>query len=303
MKKNVSIIAFRSDERVKMAVQQIQAWAKSAQNIELYVSENGPLAEWPGLNAVPFDELRSSEMVISVGGDGTFLSAARLVYGQETPILGVHTGLTGFLADFSVDGLAQELEAWSKNELHIRPRMMLSIVVERFGRVIYSDFALNEIHIKPSLSQQMIALNVELNGRVLTDYWADSLLISTPTGSTAYNLSAHGPILHPSAEVMILNPVNPPSLSVRPLVVPIFSHLRIATADYSGVLLMDGRVDFGLEPLDVIKVSQSPFRTLFIKSPRYGFVNALRDKLGWSGQVPMAAARDFLSHRIECADD
>ena len=174
---------------------------------------------------------------------------------------------------------------------------MLDATVYRSGEKIACETVLNEVHIRAvastasliNLPQRMVNLLVEYNGRYLTEYWADSLLDSTPTGSTAYNLSANGPIIHPSTSAFVLTPLAPSSLSVRPLIIPASAICQISSVSDSSLnLVFDGRINNTLESHDKLVLSQSESVTTFIRMKNTGFVDALREKLGWTGKPKLA---------------
>lgn len=279
----IGVLAYNSDVRVALSLQLIQTWAAQHSFIDILWSEHIPVSVLDSVSRHTDQELKVSHVLISIGGDGTFLSAARIVTGLQTPILGVHTGKTGFLTDFPVERLAEALEEISTDRFEIRPRLMMDID-RHCGDFHEKDVVLNELLITPQTPQRMVNLTVHLNDRFLTDYWCDGLLISTPTGSTAYNLSAGGPILYPTTEALILTAVNPPSLSVRPLVVPATAKLRISEKEGHGcTLLLDGRIEKSMNAGEELHLSRSRWNTHFVHITEYGFVDALREKLGWCG--------------------
>jgi NAD+ kinase len=151
--------------------------------------------------------------------------------------------------------------------------------------ILVSDYALNEALIRPMENHLMGDISVTLDDKPLTVYRSDSLLISTPTGSTAYNLAAGGPIVYPKTEAIIINPINPSSLTVRPMIIP--SDMVITLRELNNQptqLVMDGRVNFDITPGSTIVIKKSKWYTKIVKSTQYGFMDALKDKLGWSGQ-------------------
>jgi NAD+ kinase len=281
----VGVLAYNRDLRVREAMETVAAWAARHGRIKLICADTIP-AEWIPPEALSVNEqrLRSVHVLISIGGDGTFLSAARLVEALQTPILGVHTGKTGFLTDTPLEELGVALEGISREDYGIRPRLMMEVQRRSAGKNLAVETVLNEVLVRPVHPNRMVNLRVEVNGRFLTDYWADFLIIATPTGSTAYNLSAGGPILHPTTEAFIITAVNPPSLSVRPLVVPASARLLVRDNEGQGCsLTLDGREETLLEPGQDLLLTRSSSSTLFIQSSNYAFVDALKEKLGWCG--------------------
>lgn len=285
--KKLALIAFHKNERTLEAIQCILEWAQN-KDCELFFHPELP--QFTEAENLPtyrhsLEEIRvKAGWAISIGGDGTFLTSARLFAGLGTPIFGVHTGTTGFLTDFSPENFIEGLDQVFKGNGATQSKLMLDVSLHRDKTSLRKNFALNEILIKPTQSQGMVELSVDINGEHLTDYLADSLLISTPTGSTAYNLSAGGPILHPTCEVVILTAINPPSLSVRPLVIPATAKITITSSNnQSNSIVLDGRVVKTLSVDETLEITRSHMETKVFKSEHYGFVDALKDKLGWNG--------------------
>lgn len=219
--------------------------------------------------------------VVSIGGDGTFLHAAEWVADREIPILGVNSGHLGYLANYSPDeapGLVADL---IEGNLEIERRILLKVE----GKEIPADiwpYALNEVALLKDDTSSMINVNTEIDGRYLTDYLADGLLISTPTGSTGYNLSAGGPILQPTLGCLLLSPVAPHSLTMRPLAVSSESHIRAITTSRAGCfrLSLDGR-SFSMKSGAEIKITKAGFPMLVMRRADDDFAATLRKKLHW----------------------
>jgi NAD+ kinase len=224
------------------------------------------------------------DALLSLGGDGTFLTAARLGHARGIPVLGVNLGRTGFLADVSLDNLGAILNDLLRRDYTLRHRMVLQVEHRRGSKVLFRDIALNEAAFAGLMGGQMAELEVKANGQFLTGYRVDGLLVSTPTGSTAYSLSAGGPIVHPSANSMLLTPLNPASLSVRPLVLPDSMEIRVRnTASVPLNLFVDGRRREVLRTGDVVVARKHPARLHIIRPKGSSYFDALRNKLGWTG--------------------
>lgn len=241
------------------------------------------------------------DALLSLGGDGTFLTAARLVRGEKVPILGVNLGRVGFLADASMENLRQILEELLKQDYTMRQRMMLSIEhwrpqPGRGPKLIFKDIVLNELAFSGVLGGQMVELSVSANGRFLTEYRVDGLLVSTPTGSTAYSLSAGGPIIHPSGNSILLTPMNPASLSVRPLVLPDAMEIEVKShmnADKMASLHADGRHRGRFHLGDVVRIRKNPEGIRIIRPQSSSYFESLRTKLGWTGSRSSPSDRAF----------
>jgi len=288
--RSIGIVGWKErSPRLAEALSTIAHWAKTNPDIEVLAGESLRLQVVAPLRIADDETLRCCDALVAVGGDGTVLSAARLALGRDIPILGVNAGKVGFLAEYRVDRLPQTLDALVSGAFTTRPRIMLDCEVWQGDILAAHETVLNEVHLRAAEHERMVNLEVQLNGKHLTEYWADSLLVSTPTGSTAYNLSAGGPILHPATQAFVLNPVNPTSLSVRPLVIPAEAVCLIHSAANCAVgLVFDGRSNRRLEPGEHLLLKRSHFVTSFVRTGASGFVDALQEKLGWTGKPRLA---------------
>lgn len=233
--------------------------------------------------------LRKCSLLIAIGGDGTFLSSARLALGLHIPILGVNAGRVGFLTETPVENLPETLEALLTGDFTTRNRIMIDAKIYKGKKLLAKETVLNEVHVRAHAPEWMVNVNVEYNGRPLTEYWADSLLVSTPTGSTAYNLAAGGPIIYPSTGAFVITPLAPSSLSVRSLIIPSSATCKIVSAVNAPLdLVFDGRITHVLDAGNAVVLSESKEVTTFIRMKNTGFVNALRGKLGWTGKPKLA---------------
>lgn len=234
------------------------------------------------------DLLPGTDIIFSVGGDGTILKTARAAAGKGIKILGINAGHLGFLASaeagLDFDKLLEEI----KNDNFISQcRMMIKAAVYRNGKEVFSAPALNEAAIK-AVSPRSIKLQAEYSNRAIKEYTADGILLSTPTGSTAYNLAAGGPIVEPGLDVFILTPICPHTLNQRPLVLPGEGETRIKViseeSQAASVLSMDGQINFPLEYGDEIVLSKygAGVNVLFPES--YDFFNILSIKLKWGSR-------------------
>lgn len=272
-----------------LALEMIAEWSKSHKEVYFCALESLKEVSPKNIEIVTEDALRKCDLLLAIGGDGTVLSTARIALGTSIPILGVNAGHVGFLAETRVEDLKTTLDLIQAGEFSTRNRMMLDAKIFREGKQLACETVLNEVHIRARALERMVNLLVEYNGRYLTEYWADSLLVSTPTGSTAYNLSANGPIIHPSTSAFVLTPLAPSSLSVRPLIIPASAICQISSVSDSSLnLVFDGRINNTLESHDKLVLSQSESVTTFIRMKNTGFVDALREKLGWTGKPKLA---------------
>jgi NAD+ kinase len=223
------------------------------------------------------------DLLIVLGGDGTLLSMARAVGDLGVPILGVNLGGLGFLTATTLDEMLPGLETLLNGGMEIEERMMLSASLRRGGGQSAGEYiALNDVVITKSAMSRIIDLSVSVGGRHAISYRADGLIISTPTGSTAYNLSAGGPILFPTMDAVVLTPIAPHTLSNRPIVVPGAQRIEVALRTEQEVMLtMDGQVGVPLREGDVVEVQKADARIRLVRFPQKNFFSVLRTKLKW----------------------
>lgn len=235
----------------------------------------------PGLTREELAE--RTDLVIVLGGDGTILSVARLVGGRNVPILGVNLGGLGFLSEIALPDLYPSLEAVLAGRGTVSRRMTLAVRLLREGREIAAHVALNDAVITKTAPSRIVELETCVNGEAVTSYRADGLIVATPTGSTAYCLSAGGPIIYPSLPALVIIPICPHTLTNRPLVLPdgAVVEVRPRSAGEGVHLTVDGQVDVPLAQDDTIVVSRGPHTVCLVKSPRLNYFELLRAKLKW----------------------
>ncbi len=222
------------------------------------------------------------DALIVLGGDGTLLSMARAVGDLGVPILGVNLGVLGFLTATTLEEMLPALEALVAGGMAVEERMMLSARVVRGGQATGEYVALNDVVITKSAMSRIIDLAVSVDGRHATAYRADGLIISTPTGSTAYNLSAGGPILFPTMDAVVLTPIAPHTLSNRPIVLPGAQRIDVTLrVDQDVMLTMDGQVGVPLRERDVVEVQKARARIRLMRFDQKDFFSVLRTKLKW----------------------
>ena len=228
------------------------------------------------------------ELVIALGGDGTLLRAARAVDDRLIPILGVNIGSLGFLTEVTINELYEALEEILAGSYRFEDRMNIDAVVEREGKEVGGFTGLNDIVINKGALSRVIEMRVDIDGHYLARYTADGLIVSTPTGSTAYSLSAGGPIVNPSMEAIIATPICPHTLAIRPMILAGEQVLTVEIrADQSlhgepeVTLTVDGQVGFDLASGDRITFRKSPRKTRLVLSGYRTFYEVLRDKLHW----------------------
>jgi NAD+ kinase len=241
-------------------------------------------AEEMGLKGVQRAALaKEVDVLVVLGGDGTMLSAARVVAPRDVPILGINLGGLGFITEVNVSEVYTALEKMLKGECSIEERMMLHSEVLRHGDRIAEHTILNDVVITKGALARIIDLETYIDHNYVTTYKADGLILSTPTGSTAYNLSAGGPILHPSLDCIIMTPICPHTLTNRPLVIPGESMVEVSLiSDSEDVFLtLDGQVGMSLRKGDIVQVKKSPHKTKLLVPCEKDYYQVLREKLNW----------------------
>ncbi len=223
----------------------------------------------------------SFDAVFSLGGDGTFLESLLVVGKSEVPILGINMGRLGFLASIAKENLKESLFLLFKNRYEIERRSLLSL---ESNVKLFDDkpYALNECAILRKDTSSMIMVKCYINGDYLNTYWADGLMVSTPTGSTGYSLSCGGPLMMPDAKDFVITPVSPHNLNVRPLIISDDSELtfEIESRNRSFLISLDSRSET-IESDVNIKISKAPFKVKIIRIEGTSFPDTIRNKLGW----------------------
>ncbi|HET9490399.1 MAG TPA: NAD(+)/NADH kinase [Methylomirabilota bacterium] len=222
------------------------------------------------------------DVIVVLGGDGTLLSVARAVGDLGIPILGVNLGGLGFLTATTLDEMIPALEAFLAGRMTVEDRMMLSARLHREGGSAGSFLALNDVVIVKGAMSRIIDLSVSVDGQSAIDYRADGLIIATPTGSTAYSLSAGGPILFPTMDAVVLTPICSHTLTNRPIVLPGRQRIEVAVLTSQEVVLtVDGQVGTPLRERDRVEVAQAASRIRLVRFPHKHFFSVLRTKLKW----------------------
>jgi NAD+ kinase len=236
------------------------------------------------IETVANEELAATvDLMVVLGGDGTMIATARMMGDYDVPVLGINYGNFGYLAEFRHDEMFTALESILAGDYRVDPRVRLKVEVFRGGQLLTHDRVLNDVVINKAALARIIELEAHLNDQLITQFRADGLIVSTPTGSTAYNLSAGGPVIYPSMNAVVITPICPFTLSDRPIVVPddALIELTLNTPDEEVVLTFDGQVGFPIEVGDRVLIQKS--RTTFkIVQPRNrNYFDVLREKLRW----------------------
>jgi NAD+ kinase len=241
-------------------------------------------ALYAGVPGLPRDEVpEGCDLVIVLGGDGTLLAAARAIGRRETPLFPVNVGSLGFLTAITIDELYPELERAFRGEHRIAKRKLLATEVVRDGAVVAAYEALNDAVLTKAAIARMIDLDAHVDEQFVCAYKADGLIVSTPTGSTAYSLSAGGPIIFPSVPAICITPICPHMLTNRPVLVPETSVIRIISRapDESVFLTIDGQVGNPIREGDTLVCRSSDYALRLVRPPHMMFFDVLRQKLKW----------------------
>jgi NAD+ kinase len=280
--KRAGIIAKHTDPRAESIVSELCKWLEGNGREVVLDRETASLVG--RTDGVVRSQLPDHcDFLIVIGGDGTLLSAARVVGTSGKPILGVNLGSLGFLTAVTIDELYPALERIFRSDIDFDERMMLVAHVHRLGERVANYTVLNDVVINKGALAKIIDIKATVGDTYLSSFKADGLIISTPTGSTGYSLAAQGPIVYPTLHSILITPICPHMLTFRPLMVPDTMVVRaeLASKETDVFLTLDGQVGFGLREGDVIEVRKANSTLRFIRSPFRDYFTVLRTKLKW----------------------
>ncbi len=276
-------LVVKADAEAHRKADELEAWL-SNRGASVLRKDNPP-PEKRVAASVPARAPADLFCIFVLGGDGTFLSAVRWIGDQPIPILGVKFGEVGFLAEATEDSLIAVAETILDDAFSTAPRTRLTVRVERDGKERVNETVLNDVTINKGALARLAYIDTAINDQHLTTYVADGLIIATPTGSTAYSLAAGGPIIHPEVPGIIITPICPFTLTIRPLIVPdsvcIKMQLTKRTADI--MLTFDGQVGLEIDVKDQIFVEKAASPIHMITIPEQGYFDVVKAKLRWSG--------------------
>lgn len=225
----------------------------------------------------------TADLIVVLGGDGTMISTARLIGDADVLVLGINYGSLGYLTDFRIEEMYSALEAIFEGRYEIDRRVMISAEHWRNDEMLAKGRVLNDVVINKAALARIIEINVSLDSQFVTTYRADGLIIATPTGSTAYNLSAGGPIVYPSMNAIVVTPICPFTLSNRPIVVPDIAEieLKLENENEGVILTLDGQIGHAMKTGEraVIRKSRTTFN--LVQPPNRNYFDVLRNKLKW----------------------
>jgi len=272
--KKVDIFTKQSEEAKEFS-KELKAWLES-KNIQSNIFEN--------LSDLEKEEnLKNTDLLVVVGGDGSLLITARRVAKFQIPIIGINLGRLGFLTEINEDDAFKELETILSKPLCISKRMMLRVSLFREGNKILEADVLNDVVINKAILARIVDVSVYVGDRYITTYNGDGIIVSTPNGSTAYALSAGGPIVYPMMEVFVLVPICPHTLTDRPIILPTLEPITIkmVSKEKDAWLTLDGQEGTQIFYGDEIVVKQSPYYAHIVRTPYKNYFDILREKLNW----------------------
>ncbi len=287
--KNIGFICFKDSLEVREITHEILLWSKNNKNKNIFFLDNQIQKDVVKDCCLSENDFKNKcELVVSLGGDGTFLSMARFCMGISALLLGINLGKVGFLANVPFSRVDKMLETVSTGIYDIVETSVMRVnVFDGNSNKVFSEPFFNDA-VFHSEQHHLIDLEVTINNEYLTNYWSDGLIISTAIGSTGYSLSAGGPILYPQSDLCVLTPMNPTSLSVRPLVLPSKFSLSLSTKKneepLSTTLIVDGKENFPLGISNRVEIRQEKHKLKLLKPEGASFFKSIREKLGWSGQ-------------------
>jgi len=236
------------------------------------------------VNSIPADKLSANvDLILVLGGDGTMIATARLMGETEVPVLGVNYGGLGYLAEFRIEELYAALDSILAGNYRLDQRVMLDVDLVRGDESVSHHRVLNDVVINKSALARIIEIETHLNKQFVNSFRADGLIVSTPTGSTAYNLSAGGPVIFPSMNAVVITPICPFTLSNRPIVVPDDAAIELClkTDNEDVALTLDGQVGFPLKVQDRVVIHKSKATFNLVQPANRNYFDVLRDKLRW----------------------
>jgi NAD+ kinase len=276
-------LVVKADPEAEAKADELERWLGKRSVRAVRISSPKPERIAAGRPSTPAPQ--NLDCVLVLGGDGTFLSAARWIGDRSIPLLGIKFGQVGYLAAVPAESLFQAAEAVLDNALAVETRMRLFVELFRDGAAVVQEAVLNDVVVNKGALARLAHIETEIDDRYLTTYSADGLIIATPTGSTAYSLAAGGPVIHPAVPGIILTPICPFTLTNRPLIIPDRSEITLRFDEKSTdmMLTMDGQEGLEVSSRDVIRVRQHPHPLKMLTLPGQRYYDVLKAKLRWSG--------------------
>jgi len=271
-----------NDPEIRTLYERIKAEFE-ARGITVLLAERS--AEMIGLEGIPFESMcEKSDFLVSLGGDGTLLSLVRRSYGYHKPVMGINAGTLGFLADITIDDVDNFLEQLFAGVYRIDDRMMIEGCIRTKEGKEKKFFAFNDVVITRPVISKMVKISASIDGDRFNTYRGDGLIISTPTGSTAYNLAVGGPMVFPLTQAFILTPISAHSLTQRPLVVPADFTIELTSSDEKVIALIDGQDDYEMVEGDLLIIKGATEGAKLLHRKERNYFSVLREKLKWGDE-------------------
>jgi NAD+ kinase len=298
--KKVGIIANIAKEKSPEYTAALREWM-IGRGLEVYLEER-IAAKIGGLAGVESRTLWSLvDLIVVFGGDGTILRTVPLVRNRDVPIVGINLGVFGYLTEVNLDEMYSAMEVILAGDFQVEKRMMLDVEIGGEEETFREGSVLNDVVINRGNLSRIVELETTVDGRYMTTFKADGLIISTPTGSTAYSLSAGGPIVFPDLYSIIINPICPHTLTNRPVILPEKAEIKVTlrSMEQGATVTLDGQTSFTVKSGDVVTIRRSRHITTLVSSPHRGYLEILRTKLGWGGSQTGAAWEKPDAHGTE----
>jgi len=287
----VGLVAKHNLDAAADVLAELAGWLEARGVEPVFESHTAELAGLPSgrPTSSPEELPNSSDLVVVLGGDGTLIGTARRIAhaGTDVPILAVNFGSLGFLTEITLPELYESLEAVLDGDAEIDERMMLRARVQRGGGVHTERFVVNDVVINKAALSRIIDLSVLVGDQLVMQVRADGLIVATPTGSSAYNLAAGGPIVHPDVDAMLLTPIAPHMLTNRPVVLPASSEVRVEpqmNGNEEVYVTFDGQSGHPLQPDDVVDIDRADRTLRLVRAPNRTYFDVLRQKLKWGAR-------------------
>ncbi len=283
----IGIIGRQGSPYIKDSLQTVDEMLRSRDCEVLIEAKSASLFQAQDIEGVRKEEICTCDLIVVVGGDGSILGVARDFAEFQIPVVGVNRGSLGFLADISPESIEEQLHRVLEGDYRIEEHFLLQQTVLRGNKVVHRTSALNDVVVSSGSLSRMMDFRLSINDEFVYEQRSDGLLVSSPTGSTAYSLSAGGPIMHPRLDAITVIPMYPHTLTSRPIVVPGDFKLRVTIGEetHGARTSSDSQVDFELEAGDSVDINKRPYPLRLIHLSTHSFYEACRSKLDWGSRL------------------
>ena len=287
--KRIGLLSSLDVAEVKQSIKKLDALLRAQGCDVVYEQQTALMVDWVVSSSLVLDQLiEIIDLLIVVGGDGSILSASRKIASNNIPLLGINLGRLGFLTDISPDEIEGRVAPVLAGDFKQTERFMLAASISRNGEAIGSGTALNDVVLHPGMSVRMMEFELHVDGEFVYSQRSDGLIVATPTGSTAYALSAGGPLLNSELDAIVVVPLNPHTLSSRPIVLHGDANIEIRVSsrhELQPLITCDGHDDFTTEPGDTIRIQKHQHAISLIHPKDNNFYSVCRSKLGWGSRL------------------